>query len=257
MTRVLRSLKEFRGARDALSGSVGFVPTMGALHEGHASLLRRARAENESSILSIFVNPTQFDDPGDLANYPSTLEADLEIAGREGVDLVLVPSAAELYPDGYRYRVLETDLSATLDGPHRPGHFEGVLTVVMRLLQLVRARRAYFGEKDYQQFLLIRGMADAFFLGTEILPCPTVREADGLAMSSRNRRLSPSDRARAALLPRFLRESATPEAARAALLEAGFEVDYVKDVDGRRFVAATIGGVRLIDNLTRGPDALP
>jgi pantoate--beta-alanine ligase len=253
--RVAREAGELKEARLALGGRIGFVPTMGALHEGHASLLRRARAECDATVLSIFVNPTQFNNPDDLAKYPATLEADLEMARKEGVELAFAPRYDALYPDGYRYRVSESGLSAALCGACRPGHFDGVLTVVMKLFNLVRPDRAYFGEKDYQQYLLVKGMAEAFFMGLEIVPCATVREADGLAMSSRNRRLSPGDRERAALLPLALREAPTATAAAARLEAAGFLVDYVEDREGRRLAAASLGGTRLIDNvmLAEGP----
>jgi len=227
---------------------VGFVPTMGALHAGHRALLERARAENDRVVLSIFVNPTQFNDPADLARYPRTLGADLALA--EGlVDDVFAPPAAELYPDDYRYRVTENDLSLRWEGAHRPGHFDGVLTVVLKLLNLVRPARSYFGEKDWQQLELVRGMARALFLPGEIVACPTVRAADGLALSSRNARLSPAGRIHAAAFPEILH--ASPDATRAAehLSAEGFEVDYVADHAGVRLGAIRLEGVRLIDNV--------
>ncbi|PTX91766.1 pantoate--beta-alanine ligase [Opitutus sp. ER46] len=227
--------------------SIGFVPTMGALHAGHEALLARARAENERVVLSIFVNPTQFNDPTDLAKYPRTLEADLALA-RSYVDAVLAPEPEELYPDAYRYRVTENELSRRWEGAHRPGHFDGVLTVVLKLFNLVRPTRAYFGEKDWQQLLLVRGMVQALLLPIEVVPCATVREADGLAMSSRNRRLAPADRARAPEFARALRESPDAPTAAARLRAAGFEVDYVEDADGVRMGAVRLGDVRLIDN---------
>ena len=193
MARVTTSLKDWAAERSIMDHqrqSVGFVPTMGALHAGHRSLLERARAENDAVVLSIFVNPAQFNDPGDLERYPRTLEEDLALAGTL-VDHVLVPDPRDMYPDGYQYRVSEHGLSATLEGAHRPGHFDGVLTVVLKLLNLVRPDRAYFGEKDRQQLELVQGMVRAFHLGVAIVPCPTVRDPDGLAQSSRNRRLSP------------------------------------------------------------------
>ena len=257
--RVLRGISELRAWREEAAGApvgfvpkpttVGFVPTMGALHEGHATLLRRARAENERVLLSIFVNPTQFNDPKDLEKYPRTLEADLKVAESCGADAVFFPEYSELYPDGYRYKVEETAFSRVLCGAHRPGHFDGVLTVVLKLLNLVAPRRAYFGEKDFQQLELVRGMARAFFLPLEIVAVPTVREPDGLAMSSRNARLSPADRERAAFLPRALRGAASAQAAARELEANGFQVDYVVDQEGRRLAAAAIGGVRLIDNI--------
>jgi len=239
-----------RRACDVRRGiSLGYVPTMGALHEGHLSLVDRSRTENDRTLVSIFVNPTQFDDPADLDAYPRTLERDLEMLDAAGVDFVLLPRAEEMYADGFHYRVSETDLSTTLEGIHRPGHFDGVLTVVLKLLNIAAAERAYFGEKDWQQLRLVRGMADAFFLPTTIVACPTVRESTGLALSSRNARLTTPDRERAATLHRVLSSAATVEDAIDQLTDAGFAVDYVADRDGRRLAAVRLAGVRLIDNV--------
>jgi pantoate--beta-alanine ligase len=251
MPRIFERLDDWRSERDTLElagATVGFVPTMGALHAGHRSLLERARAENDWVVLSIFVNPTQFDDPGDLARYPRTLDADLALAAGL-VDGVLLPAAPELYADDFRYRMTEYALSSRWEGAQRPGHFDGVLTIVLKLLNLVRARRAYFGEKDWQQLQLVRGMAEALFLPTAIVACPTVREPDGLAMSSRNRRLSAAGRQQAAAFPALLRRAADPAAATAALQAAGFAVDYVADEAGVRLGAVRLEGVRLIDNV--------
>ncbi len=251
--RVFRDPGEWRRHRDsaAFAGrSVGFVPTMGALHAGHAALLQQARRENDIVVLSLFVNPTQFDDPGDFERYPGAWEADLALAAAAGADHVFAPAREAMYPDGYRYRVAEDELSRELEGAHRPGHFDGVLTVVVKLLLLARPDRAYFGEKDFQQLELVRGMAAAFFLPVEIVACPTVREADGLALSSRNRRLSTEGRARAAEFARILRETADPAEARERLTGAGFAVDYVQTRRGRRLGAVRIEGIRLIDNVT-------
>jgi pantoate--beta-alanine ligase len=231
---------------------LGFVPTMGALHEGHLSLVRRSVAENDRTLVSIFVNPTQFDDQADLRRYPRTLEDDLAMLRTEGTEFVLVPSEAQLYPEGYRYRVTEAKLSRVMEGAHRPGHFDAVLTVVLKLLQIASAEHAYFGEKDWQQLSLVRGLAGAFFLPTAIVACATVRESDGLALSSRNGRLAPSDRQKAPQLYHALSTSPTPEAAYRALREAGFAVDYVEDRDGRRLGAVRLGDVRLIDNVPLG-----
>ena len=195
--KILETVTDFINWRRGVpaGATIGFVPTMGALHAGHGSLLERARSENELVVLSIFVNPTQFNQASDLAKYPRTVEADLDIARQAGVSAVFIPrDASELYPEGYRYRLTETDFSKVLCGEHRPGHFDGVLTIVLKLFGLVRANRAYFGEKDYQQLTLIEGMARAFFLETEVVACPTVREEDGLAMSSRNTRLTEAER---------------------------------------------------------------
>jgi pantoate--beta-alanine ligase len=243
-------LAEWGRLRENLAGAaVGFVPTMGALHDGHLALIRRSAAENDLTVVSVFVNATQFNNPGDLAGYPRILDTDCRLAAAAGADHVLAPDHASIYPDGYRYRVTEGETSAMLEGAHRPGHFDGVLTVVLKLLNLVRPRRAYFGEKDYQQYLLVCGMVEALLLPVDIVPCPTVRDADGLALSSRNVRLSPDARAQAALLPAILADARSSEEARRRLLEAGFEVDYVAEAWGRRLAAVVLDGVRLIDNL--------
>jgi pantoate--beta-alanine ligase len=252
--KVVESVAELLAERRARgTGATGLVPTMGALHEGHLSLVARSKAENARTVASIFVNPAQFSDPGDLARYPRTLEQDLAMLRGAGCDLAFLPRGDEMYRDGYRYRVTENDRSLELEGASRPGHFDGVLTVVLKLLLLVRPERAYFGEKDFQQCQLVEGMAQAFFLGTTIVRCPTLREADGLAMSSRNRLLSPAERARAPAFHRVLAESrAAGRPAREAestLAAEGFEVDYVADRDGRRLGAVRIGKVRLIDNV--------
>lgn len=239
--------QQWRG-RIAHDISVGIVPTMGALHDGHRSLIRRCRRENDICVVSIFVNPTQFNDPTDLAAYPVTVDADRELCAAEGVDAIFSPAYADLYPDDYRYRVTEDRDSRVLCGAHRPGHFDGVLSVVMKLLNLARPQRAYFGEKDWQQLQLVKGMVEAFFMPVTIVGCPTVREADDLALSSRNRRLSNGCRAKAARFPRLL-ASAAPAGEVARMLKAdGFGVDYVEDFKGRRCAAIHCGGVRLIDN---------
>lgn len=246
--RIFENIAEWQAFRRTIQGDIGFAPTMGALHAGHASLFTRSKAENAFTIASIFVNPTQFNNQDDLTNYPRTLEGDIQILEAAGVDYLLLPNEKTLYPDGYAYRISENIFSKILCGAHRPGHFDGVLTVVMKLLQLVAPTRAYFGEKDYQQLSLIRGMAEAFFLPTQIVPCKTLREEDGLAMSSRNRRLTPEERQKAPLLYQAL-QSAKPLAEIRTELEAqGFAVDYLEEHEGRIFIAATLGKVRLIDN---------
>jgi pantoate--beta-alanine ligase len=252
---VFEELSEWRDKRRAhvrAGLTLGFVPTMGALHEGHLSLVRRSRAENLRTLVSIFVNPTQFDDPVDLAQYPRSLEADLATLRAEGVDFVFVPREPELYPDGYRYRITENEWSTELEGPTRPGHFEGVLTVVLKLLQIASAERAYFGEKDWQQLTLVRGMAEAFFLPTTIIGCATVRETDGLAVSSRNCLLPRAERKRASQFFRALSIAPTAAAAERDLRASGFVVDYVEDREGRRLGAVRLGDVRLIDNIPLG-----
>ncbi len=237
--------QEFR----RVGATVGLVPTMGALHAGHTSLIERAGADNDRVAVSIFVNPTQYDDPADLENYPRTFEADLEKADATGADIVFAPIFADLYPDEYRYRVTEAPLSKSLEGAHRTGHFDGVLTVVLKLLNIVRPHRAYFGEKDWQQLKLVQGMVGALFIDTEIVPCPTVRDADGLAMSSRNALLPEEHRRLAPRLHSVLAAGGPVEEMAEALEAAGFEVDYVDQWNGRVLGAVRIGKVRLIDNV--------
>jgi len=256
--KVLHTVAEWRAFRREFlaktpEATVGLVPTMGALHSGHGSLFAAARRDCDFVLATLFVNPTQFDDPNDLARYPRTLDADLALMAEHGVDAVLVPSVEELYPPdtGTHYTVQEDAFSHTLCGAHRPGHFTGVLTVVMKLLQIAGATRAYFGEKDWQQLQLIRGMARAFFLETEIIGCPTVREPDGLALSSRNRHLSPAERALAPQLYKTLCTAPDAATATAQLTALGFAVGYVEDLSGhsRRLAAVRLGNTRLIDNV--------
>jgi pantoate--beta-alanine ligase len=226
---------------------------MGALHCGHAALIERSRAENDLTVVSIFVIPSQFNDPKDLERYPRTLERDLEILDRIGVDHVLQPTAAELYPNGYRFRLEADAITSVMEGAARPGFLQGVMTVVLKLLNLVRPHRAYFGEKDYQQLRTLAEMVDDFFLPTEIIACPTVREPSGLAGSSRNALLTPEASRHASLIFRAL--TTAPSAAEAAqqLKAAGFAVDYVEEHWGRRFAAVYLEGVRLIDNVSLTP----
>lgn len=229
--------------------SIGFVPTMGALHKGHLSLIKRCLRENDVSVVSIFLNPTQFNDPADLKSYPLDLEKDRKILEQTGVQFLFIPKYEDLYPDNYHYRIIENDFSTKLCGAHRPGHFDGVLTVVMKLLNLVRAHRNYFGEKDYQQYLLIREMVKAFFMDTEIIPCPVIRESDGLALSSRNTLLTPAERKIAPQFPRLLQSDRPVNSICRELEKRGFEVDYITEMNRRRYGAVIVGKVRLIDNV--------
>ncbi|HEY5776483.1 MAG TPA: pantoate--beta-alanine ligase [Xanthomonadales bacterium] len=248
--KIFESMAQWHACRDALRESpLGFVPTMGALHRGHLSLVEASRQNNALTIVSVFINPTQFDDKTDFEKYPADSRSDLQQLEDAGVDIVLLPDAAQVYRDDYRFKVTEDDFSRRLCGAHRPGHFDGVLTVVMRLLNLVRPDNAYFGEKDYQQLQLIRDMVKAFFMPVNIVACATVREADGLAMSSRNQHLDARLRAQAPALYAVLKHSRSADEARQALASQGFEVDYVEDIGNRRLAAARLGNTRLIDNV--------
>jgi pantoate--beta-alanine ligase len=250
MMQVWRDLPGWQERRRALEGrSIGFVPTMGALHRGHASLVERCRRENEIVVVSIFVNPSQFNDPKDLEKYPRTFDEDLAMLRRLCVDEVVAPTAAEMYPHGDSIRIVPGAASQVMEGAFRPGFLTGVLTVVMKLLNLARADRAYFGEKDYQQLQTVSDMVREFFLPTEIVACPTVREESGLALSSRNALLSEAGREKAAAIFGALTTAAGPQEAREKLEHEGLRVDYVEERWQRRFAAAFLEGVRLIDNV--------
>ena len=248
------ALRDWR--RQAGTATVGFVPTMGALHAGHTELIRQSMAGNDLTLVSLFVNPTQFNDPTDCLTYPNPLQEDLALCREAGVSAVFLPQRETLYPDDYRFRVTEGEQSTVLEGLSRPGHFDGVLTVVLKLLILAEADHAYFGEKDWQQLQLVAGMAKAFLLETKIMPVPTVREEDGLALSSRNRRLSQRARILAPEFYRVLSSAVDCAMARHELESLGFEVEYIDEREGRRFGAVQLEGVRLIDNLPlRGMDS--
>ena len=272
--RVVRTRSELRAALAASPRPVGLVPTMGWLHPGHVSLIERARAENATVVVSIFVNPRQFGQATDFARYPRNEARDLQACERAGVDVVFAPTVDEVYPPGFDTRVSVGAIAGPLEGAARPGHFDGVATVVAILFALVGAERAYFGLKDYQQVQVIRRMALDLALPTAVVPCETVREADGLAMSSRNARLSPAGRAAASVLRRALVAGAAAvragtrdaDAVRAAMFEVlrtepMADADYVSVADpdtlgeletvaGRALLSLAVGieGVRLIDN---------
>lgn len=250
MTQVLHTPQEFQQWRQTLvDKSVGFVPTMGALHAGHEVLLQKARRENNVLVLSVFVNPTQFNDVKDFEKYPVTWDEDLQLAQKNSVDVIFAPTKDLMYPDHYRFKVIENEFSKILCGQDRPGHFDGVLSIVMKLFNLVRPQKAYFGEKDFQQLRLIQDMVEAFFMNVKVVPVPTVRESSGLALSSRNQRLSFQEKEKAPLIYKRITEKASAAEVRTQLEKDGFQVDYVTDVSGRRFVAARLGEVRLIDNV--------
>ncbi|MCF8240539.1 MAG: pantoate--beta-alanine ligase [Melioribacteraceae bacterium] len=253
MIQIIKNVPEWKSLlkNDLKETTIGFVPTMGALHEGHLSLVERSVLENRITVFSIFINPTQFNDKSDLQNYPKTFDKDLELLKSRNVDFIFYPGYEEIYNDNYNYKVIENNLSGKLCGKHRPGHFDGVLTVVMKLLNIIEADNAYFGEKDYQQYLLIKGMAEAFFIKTEIIPCQTIRAADGLAHSSRNEMLTPEERKIAVKFPELLKSDFPIEEIKSELNYAGFKVDYIEDMNGRRFGAVHLGRVRLIDNVKK------
>jgi pantoate--beta-alanine ligase len=238
--RIVRSAAEL-----PREGEIGLVPTMGAFHEGHLALLRAARDENEIVVASLFVNPAQFGEGEDLERYPRDEERDARLAEQAGVDVLYVPAADEIYPPGFETWVEVERLGSILEGEHRPGHFRGVATVCLKLFNLVRPRRAYFGQKDAQQVAVVRRMVRDLAVPVEIRTVPTARDEDGLAHSSRNAYLSLEERERALALPRAL-------AARDRSLLNGLEVDYFEEADFEpRVLAAAVrvGNTRLIDNV--------
>ncbi|MEI4486196.1 pantoate--beta-alanine ligase [Frigidibacter sp. MR17.14] len=276
---IIRSLSQLRALTRAWRRAgerIAVVPTMGALHAGHMSLVTEAKARAERVIVTIFVNPKQFNSREDYEKYPRTEEADARLLAPYAVDAVFVPPEDEVYPPGFSTTISVTGLTGPLEGSFRPGHFDGMTTVVTKLLTMTSADRAMFGEKDWQQLQVVTRLARDLNLDCEIVPCPTIREEDGLALSSRNQRLSAAERAMAAALPRALFGAAVEilegrapdtvlETARAAILAAGFgSIDYLELRDAetfgpahagrpaRLFVAAWAGPVRLIDNIAVG-----
>jgi pantoate--beta-alanine ligase len=276
--QIVRTVAEMRAARRDVRGSVGFVPTMGYLHEGHLALVRAARERDGAVVASIFVNPTQFGPGEDFERYPRDEVRDLSLLEREGVDIAFAPSVDEIYPRGNATFVEVGGITEVLEGAHRPGHFRGVATVVTKLFGIVRPDRAYFGRKDAQQLLVVQRLVRDLHLGVEIVPVPIVREPDGLAMSSRNAYLTPEQRQAALVLSKALRRAEElstagerdAEALRAAMRDLiGAEplarIDYVSVADAGTLeelqrvegtalasLAVRIGAVRLIDNVTLG-----
>jgi pantoate--beta-alanine ligase len=261
ITDVRRALEPFRGG-----STVSLVPTMGALHAGHVALFRAARRESTCVVASLFVNPSQFGDRADLAAYPGDEARDTEIAREAGVDYMFIPSIEEMYPPGYATWIEMEGAAHRLEGDFRPGHFRGVATICLKLFSIVRPRLAFFGQKDAQQVAAIKQLVRDLDLELEIRVVPTVRDADGLAMASRNVRLSPRERERALAIPRALdaglaahRAGADPVAAARSML-TGIDTDYVAvaDFDGHPTlaIAARIGATRLIDNVPLDQDGL-
>jgi pantoate--beta-alanine ligase len=273
--KIVRSIPDLKAARRSMEGSVGFVPTMGYLHEGHLSLVRRTRAENDLTAVSIFVNPTQFLPNEDFTTYPRDERRDLDLLEKESTDLVFLPENRDMYPDGHDTFINVEGLSTVLEGTRRPGHFQGVATVVAKLFNLLEPTRAYFGQKDAQQVLVIKKMVADLNMNVGIIVCPTIREENGLAMSSRNVYLTPEERRHASIIPQAL------TAARELLLAGernadklrgrmrqiietapGVQIDYISVADPETLVelkkveetalaslAVNFGRTRLIDNI--------
>ncbi len=263
--QTIRDLRELRDARACLAGTVAMVPTMGALHAGHMTLIEAATRHAAHVVASIFVNPAQFGPNEDLSRYPRREAEDADMLAAAGVAILWAPDVATMYPQGFATTVSVAGVSEGLCGASRLGHFDGVATVVAKLFAQVRPDVALFGEKDWQQLQVLRRMVTDLDLGIDIVGVPTAREADGLAMSSRNAYLSAADRAAAVALPQALSvaaaalaadndESAVLNEARATMTAAGFVVEYVERRDDRLLAAARIGSTRLIDNVAIAAD---
>ena len=248
--KIVRTIAELHRLQRGSGPGTGLVPTMGAFHAGHLALFAAAREENDIVVASLFVNPAQFGANEDLDRYPRDEERDAQLAEEAGVDVLFAPAAEEMYPDGYATWVDVGDLGRRLEGEFRPDHFRGVATVCLKLFNIVRPDRAYFGQKDAQQAAVVKQLVRDLNLGLEIRVVPTVRDDDGLALSSRNRYLSPDEREAALALPRAL---ATRDAAKARELLDGLEIDYLEEAsfNGQRVLAAAVrvGKTRLIDNV--------
>lgn len=249
--QIFESIQEWKSYRSSVlqSKKIGFIPTMGAIHKGHLSLAKKSINENEITVVSIFVNPTQFNNKKDLRQYPKDNNKDKILLKNIGVDIIIFPKTDEIYANEYRFMLSENSLSRLMEGQHRPGHFNGVLTVVMKLINIVNPNIAYFGEKDYQQFLLIRDMTFSFFIDTKIVVCPTIREDDGLALSSRNRFLSNQDRKIAPFFYKILLSGKSIDKIKKNLIHHGFEIDYIENYNNRCYGAVQLNDVRLIDNV--------
>ncbi len=248
--KIIRTVEDWKKERETFKNKkIGFVPTMGGLHNGHLSLMKKCRAENEIAVASVYLNPTQFNDKKDLETYPANFDDDVKLLESAGIDYLFAPTYSVMYPDEYKYKVIETDFSKMLCGAKRPGHFDGVLTVVMKFFNIIRPTNAYFGEKDYQQFQLLKGMVEAFFMDINLIPCPIVREENGLAISSRNRKLSPKGLETAPKLHEILTMKKSIAEKEELLTQAGFKVDYITEYKGRLYAAAFLEEVRLIDNV--------
>ena len=249
--KTITSPLEFTVLRNTLNNkTIGFVPTMGCLHDAHMQLLKKSIKENDVTVLSIFVNPTQFNNPNDLKNYPSTLDSDLSLAQSLGVDHVFMPTPDDMYPDQNNYKLTTSDsFSTVLEGAFRPGHFNGVLTVVMKLFNIIKPTRAYFGEKDFQQVTFVKRMTQAYFMDVDIITCPTVRLPSKLPHSSRNARLNDEQRQRADLFANILHNETDVERIKKSLTENNIRVEYVEKMDGRLFAAVNVDDIRLLDNI--------
>ena len=245
--KVIKTVADWHDIQSKLQPqTIGLVPTMGNLHRGHMSLIDASQRDNANTVVSCFVNPTQFNKTEDYDNYPTTKERDIELCAKMGVDFLFLPTPQTMYPCQYEVRMNENSLSQIMEGVHRPGHFEGVLTIVLKLLNIFSPNKVYFGQKDYQQLLLVKKMIRALFINTDVIACPTIRDQNGIALSSRNTRLSNSGLLKLEKFAKIFHSPTTNLKER--LKDIGVDVEYIENFDHRCFIAFFIENIRLIDN---------
>ncbi len=252
MTMVITSITEWQRIRAtmfSMNKSLGLFMTMGNLHAGHIHLLQRSLADNDTTVMSLFVNPTQFNDKNDFKNYPCTLDNDIKLCEEIGVDYILYLEYEDYYPDDYQYQIQETQISKLFEGEIRLGHFVGAMTIIMKVILLTKAHRCYFSEKDYQQLLLVQGLVKAFFLDIDVVACPIIRDAYGVPHSSRNNLLSESAYALAKQFINIFHTYKDNKVIQDKLGKIKIKVEYVADFKGRKIIAVQIGKIRLIDNI--------
>ncbi|MED7788636.1 pantoate--beta-alanine ligase [Francisella sp. 19X1-34] len=253
---ITNSIKNFQLVRSSFSSKkkIGFVPTMGTLHSGHISLIKKAQVENDLVIVSIFVNPTQFNNQYDFQTYPNNLDQDIKILESLEVDILFNHNQKDIYPDGYTLKIEPNlDIANILEGESRPGHFSGVLTIILKHLQITKPDKIYFGEKDYQQLALIKQLVKDFFIDTKVIGCSTVREGFGLPLSSRNKNLSTSDIKITKEIYNILKQDnfSNLENLSNKIEATGAKLEYIKEIDNRIFLAFYVSKVRLIDNFLK------
>ncbi|MCX7126325.1 MAG: pantoate--beta-alanine ligase [Gammaproteobacteria bacterium] len=251
--KIIADVNEWIKIRNGFSETIkiGFVPTMGCLHQGHGSLINDSVKQNDITVLSIFINPTQFNDASDFSRYPKTIEKDLDYARQLNVDYVVTPDVEAMYPEGNSISLItDHPFSNIMEGHYRPGHYNGVLSIVMKLLLLVRPNNIYFGEKDYQQYFLIRELIKKYFIQTNIVMCPIIRESSGLPFSSRNTRLSLTEREQVEMFYQFfyINRPHTLNEIKEKITELGMHLDYFEIHNNRLFLAIKVGPIRIIDN---------
>lgn len=250
LMKIFNTIESWKHAKAKLHGqTLGFVPTMGNLHKGHAGLIKQSLKENNFTVVSIFVNPTQFNNSDDFANYPKTISQDIKLLESLNVDFLFLPEKNVIYNDNFNYKIIFENGSPLMEDLHRPGHFTGVLTVVMKLINIIKPDNCYFGKKDYQQLELIKGMISAFHMDVNIIACETIREDSGLALSSRNNLLSNAEKKLAQQVASIFHQKFLDDSEkRKEIQNLGVQIEYLQNHNNRKFIAYHINNIRLIDN---------